>query len=114
MALNNKKIKAIDMLVYTTMQKQEIAKELKVSCSTISVWQKDPEFQEALKEEMTRGFKEMAYKARRNLDKLMDSKNEGIALAASKEVLNRSGYSDVQVIEQTLNTDISIEITDKD
>lgn len=112
MALSNKKLKAIDMLVYTKMQKQEIAEELKVSPSTISVWQKDDEFQEALKEEMQRGFKDMAIKARRKLDKLMDSDNEGIALAASREVLNKAGYNEVQKIEQTITSDITIEITD--
>lgn len=100
------------MLVYTKMQKQEIAEELKVSPSTISVWQKDDEFQEALKEEMQRGFKDMAIKARRKLDKLMDSDNEGIALAASREVLNKAGYNEVQKIEQTITSDITIEITD--
>lgn len=110
MALSNKKLKAIDMLVYTDMQKQAIAEVLKVSPCTMSVWQKDPEFQEALKEEMNRGFKDMAIKARKKLNRLMDSDNEGISLAASREVLNRAGYSEVQKIEQTLKSDITIEI----
>lgn len=111
MALNNKQLKAVEMLVYTDKQKQEIADELKVSNSTISVWLRKEEFQEAIRDEMHKGFSSMATKARRKLDKLIDSNNEGIALAAAREVLNKAGYQEKQIIEQTLK-EINLEITD--
>lgn len=113
MALNNKQLRAVDMLVYTKMQKQEIAKELNVSCSTISVWLKKPEFEEALKAEMHRGFQPLAYKARHRLENLIDSSNEQVALAASKDVLDRAGFSATQKVENTItNKEITIEITE--
>lgn len=111
MALNNKQLKAVEMLVYTDKQKQEIAEELKISNCTISVWLRKEEFQEAIREEMHKGFSSMATKARRRLDKLIDSNNEGIALAAAREVLNKAGYQEKQIIEQTLK-EINLEITD--
>lgn len=111
MALNNKQLKAVEMLVYTDKQKQEIAEELKVSNATISVWLKKDEFQEAIKNEMHKGFSPLAMKARRRLEHLIDSKNEGIALAAVREALNKAGYQETQKVEQTLR-EINLEITD--
>lgn len=111
MALSNKQLKAVEMLVYTQMQKQEIAKELKVSNGTISQWLKKPEFEEAIKTEMHRAFVDVAYKARRRLSELVDSPNEQVALGAVKEALNKAGYQETQVIEQTVR-EINIEITE--
>ena len=111
MALTNKQLKAVEMLVYTTMLKQEIAAELKVSNGTISQWLKKEEFQQAITDEMRRGFVDIAYKARRRLADLVDSPNEQVALGAIKEALNKAGYQETQVIEQTIR-EINIEITE--
>ena len=111
MALTSKQMKAVEMLVYTTMQKQEIAAELKVSNGTISQWLKKEEFQQAITDEMRRGFVDIAYKARRRLADLVDSPNEQVALGAIKEALNKAGYQETQVIEQTIR-EINIEITE--
>lgn len=111
MALTNKQLKAVEMLVYTTKQKQEIAEELKVSRATISQWIKKEEFQQAITDEMKRGFVDIAYKARRRLSELVDSPNEQVALGAIKEALNKAGYQETQKIEQTVR-DINIEITE--
>lgn len=111
MALNNRQLKAVEMLVYTDMQKQEIAKELKVSNATISQWVKREDFQQAIKDEMHRGFSDLAYKARRKLNILLDSQNEGIVLGAVKEALNKAGYQETQKIENTIR-EINIEITE--
>lgn len=111
MALTNKQLKAVEMLVYTTKQKQEIAEELKVSRGTISQWIKKEEFQQAITDEMKRGFVDIAYKARRRLADLVDSPNEQVALGAIKEALNKAGYQETQKIEQTVR-EINIEITE--
>ena len=110
MALTNKQLKAVEMLVYTTKQKQEIAEELKVSRATVSQWIKKEEFQQAITDEMKRGFVDIAYKARRRLSELVDSPNEQVALGAIKEALNKAGYQETQKIEQTVR-EINIEIT---
>ncbi len=111
MALNNRQQRAVEMLVYTTKLKQEIAAELNVSNATISTWLKKEEFQQAITDEMHRGFVDIAYKARRRLSELVDSPNEQVALGAIKEALNKAGYQETQKIEQTVR-EINIEITE--
>lgn len=112
--LSTKQLKAIELLVYTDTQKQEIAKQVGVSPATVSVWLSKPEFQQAIDEEMYRGFKDIARKARGRLSELVDSENEQVALGAVKEVLNKAGYQETQKIEQQLNSTITIEITGED
>jgi DNA-binding transcriptional regulator LsrR (DeoR family) len=113
MALNQKMLKAIEMLVYTKKQKQEIAEELNVSRTTFSTWLKREDFQETMKAEMNRAFQPLAYKARHRLEQLIDSSNEQVALSASKDALDRAGYGATQRVENTItNKDITIEITE--
>ena len=113
MALNQRMLKAIEMLVYTKKQKQEIAEELNVSRTTFSTWLKREDFQEAMKAEMNRAFQPLAYKARHRLEQLIDSSNEQVALSASKDALDRAGYGATQRVENTItNKDITIEITE--
>lgn len=113
MALNQRMQKAVELLVHTKMQKQEIAAELKVSSTTLSLWQRREDFQEALKTEMNRAFQPLAYKARQRLNDLIDSKNEQVALSASKDALDRAGYGATQRVENTITSkDITIEITE--
>lgn len=110
--LNNKQLKCIELMVYTDKLKGDIAEEIGVRRETISAWQNREDFQDALRQEMQRGFSSMAIKARKRLDKLIDSNNEGIALAASREALNKAGYQETQKVEQNITTDITIEIED--
>jgi DNA-binding transcriptional regulator LsrR (DeoR family) len=113
MALNQKMLKAIEMLVYIKKQKQEIAEELNVSRTTFSTWLKREDFQETMKAEMNRAFQPLAYKARHRLEQLIDSSNEQVALSASKDALDRAGYGATQRVENTItNKDITIEITE--
>ncbi len=106
MKLNSKMLEAIQLMVYTDMQKQEIAKKLNVAGNTISRWMDRDDFQEELRREMHRGFNALALKARKKLGELMDSKNDGVALGACKEVLNKAGYMETQKIEQKVDTNI--------
>ena len=110
--LNNKHLKAINLLVYSDLSKGEIAEEVGLSQSHLSVCLADPLFQDGIKEEMHRGFSKMALKARRKLDELVDNSNPQVSLAAVKEVLNKAGYQETQKIEQDIKTDIKIEIED--
>ena len=68
------------------------------------------DFQKALQEEMQRGFKDLAVKARKKLDKLIDSPNDGVALGACKEVLNKAGYMETQKIDANVETTINVSI----
>ena len=112
MALTSKQIQAVELLVYTKMKKQDIAKEVGVSGTTMSMWFRKDEFQEAIKAEMNRAFQPLAYKARHRLNELIESENEQVALAASKDALDRAGFGATQKVENTItNKDITIEIT---
>ena len=115
MQLNAKMLKCIELMVYTDMRKQDIAKELGVANNCISRWQNREDFQDALKEEMRKGFNSLALKARRKLDRLIDSNNEGVALGACKEVLSKAGYDAPQKVEQTIDsvTTIKVDIVDE-
>ena len=82
MALNNRQLKAVEMLVYTAKLDKEIAKELKISPATLSVWKNKEEFQEALHKEMLRSFSHLATKAKRKMEQLLDSNQDSVAFAA--------------------------------
>lgn len=112
MELSAKMLKCINLMVYTDKQKQEIAQELNVSGTTISRWQDREDFQEELRNEMHRGFNSLAIKARKKLDQLIDSKNDGVALGACKEVLNKAGYMETQKVEQKIDTVIRVDVVE--
>lgn len=110
MKLNANMIRCIQLMVYTDMSKGDICKELGVAPNAISRWQQRDDFNEALRDEMHKGFDALAIKARRKLDSLMDSKNDGVALGACKEVLSKAGYDATQKIEQKVDTVINVNI----
>ena len=110
MQLNAKMLRCINLMVYTDMKKQEIAEELNVAGNTISRWMDREDFQEELRNEMHRGFNSLAIKARKKLDQLIDSKNDGVALGACKEVLNKAGYMETQKVDANVETTINVSI----
>ena len=110
MKLNANMIRCIQLMVYTDMSKGDICKELGVAPNAISRWQQRDDFNEALRDEMHKGFDALAIKARRKLDSLMDSKNDGVALGACKEVLSKAGYDATQKVEQKLDTIIRVSV----
>lgn len=112
MALNNRQLKAVEMLVYTDMQKKEIAEELGVTNVTLSNWLNKEEFQEEIRKEMHRSFSQLATKAKRKMERLLDSNQDSVAFAAAKEILNKAGYAETQVIEHDYKNNIVLEIVD--
>lgn len=112
MALNNRQLKAVEMLVYTDKKKQEIAEELGISNVTLSNWLNKEEFQEAIHKEMLRSFSHLATKAKRKMEQLLDSNQDSVAFAAAKEILNKAGYAETQTIEHEYKNNIVLEIVD--
>lgn len=112
MKLNANMIRCIQLMVYTDMSKGDICKELGVAPNAISRWQQRDDFNEALRDEMHKGFDALAIKARRKLDSLMDSKNDGVALGACKEVLSKAGYDATQKVEQKVDNIIRVSVDD--
>lgn len=111
MALNQRQLKAVELLVYTNKYKQDIAKEIGVTNATLSTWLNKEEFQEAIHKETLKSFSYLATKAKRKLEELLDSNQDSVAFAAAKEILNKAGYQETQKIEQTVR-EINIEITE--
>lgn len=110
--LNKKQLKCVEIMVHQPERSNgDIAEELGVNRATISQWMKRDDFQEALREENQRCFKNLAAKAIYRLETLMDSENERIVLDASKEILNKAGYQETTKIEQDIKNEIVIEIT---
>jgi transposase len=112
MALNNRQLKAVEMLVYTDKKKQEIAEEIGISNVTLSNWLNKEEFQEAIHKEMLRSFSHLATKAKRKMEQLLDSNQDSVAFAAAKEILNKAGYAETQTIEHEYKNNIVLEIVD--
>lgn len=112
MALNNRQLKAVEMLVYTDKQKQEIAAEIGISNVTLSNWLNKEEFQEAVHKEMLRSFSALATKAKRKMEQLLDSNQDSVAFAAAKEILNKAGYAETQKIETEFKNNLTLEITE--
>ena len=112
MALNQRQLKAVEMLVYTDKQKQEIAEELKITAATLSTWLNKEEFQEAIHKEMLRSFSHLATKAKRKMEQLLDSNQDSVAFAAAKEILNKAGFAETQKIETEFKNNLTIEITE--
>lgn len=112
MALNNRQLKAVEMLVYTDKQKKEIAEEIGVTNVTLSNWLNKEEFQAAVQKEMHKGFGMLATKAKRKLEQLLDSNLDAVAFAAAKEILNKAGYQEAQKVEQEIKNTLTVEITE--
>jgi hypothetical protein len=112
MALNQRQLKAVEMLVYTDKQKQEIAEELKITAATLSTWLNKEEFQEAIHKEMLRSFSHLATKAKRKMEQLLDSNQDSVAFAAAKEILNKAGFAETQKVETEFKNNLTIEITE--
>lgn len=113
MALTGRQLKAVELMVYTNMTKQDIAKECGISTTSLGKWVNKEEFQIVLQQEMRRAFSGLATKAISKLEELLDSSMDAVAFAAAKEILNKAGYNEVQKIEQEVKTHvINVEIVD--
>lgn len=113
MALNSRQLKAVELLVYTNKTQNDIAEEIGIKPSTLSVWLNGEEFQAALHKEMRRSFGYLATKAKRRMEELLNSNQDSVAFAAAKEILNKAGYQEAQKVEQEITTKvINLEITD--
>lgn len=99
--LTANQLECIRLMVYTNMFDKEIAERLQVNKNTITNWKKNEIFQNELKKESRNYLSNLAPKAIRRMQDLINSKNEGVSLNVCKEILNKAGYKEVERIEQT-------------
>ena len=112
MALNGRQLKAVELFVYTDMKEQEVAKEIGITNATLTAWLNKEEFQAAVQSEMHRSFAYLATKAKRKMERLLDSNQDSVAFAAAKEILNKAGYQETQKVEQEFKNNLTLEITE--
>lgn len=87
-----KQIKAMDMLISGNYTTCEIAEELKISRKTLYNWRTDEEFDAEFRHRLSLKLGAIAPKAVKRIDKLIDSETERIALDASRDILDRTGF----------------------
>ena len=110
-ALSAKQLKCIQLMVYTNKTQVQIAEEIGVNKSTITVWMNNEMFKEALEKETRKSLGNLSQKAVRKLGELIDSNNPIVALSACKGILNKSGYKETEKIEQTTKV-IEVEVAE--
>lgn len=110
MALNNRQIKAIELLVYSPYMTQEMtAKEVGVTRETLYRWRtENPEFMEALDKATKARWKAAEQLAINGMINLASEGNYN----AIKYMLDNLGYKPTEKIEANVNTDIVINLDD--
>ena len=108
MALNNKQMKALELLIYSPYMTQNlIAQEVGVHRETIRRWREEnPEFKEALQKGIQNRWKGAEAMAVNGMIALASEGN----FQAIKYMLDNLGYKPVEKIEADISTDINIVI----
>ncbi|MBM0762776.1 phBC6A51 family helix-turn-helix protein [Staphylococcus epidermidis] len=87
----------------TDLAEGEIAVEIDVNRSTISRWKHNDKFREGFKGYQAEHLSKQVPKALQTMINLLDAKSELVRFQASKDILDRTGYTPVekQQIETT-------------
>lgn len=87
----------------TDLAEGEIAAEIDVNRSTISRWKHNDKFREGFKGYQAEHLSKQVPKALQTMINLLDAKSELVRFQASKDILDRTGYTPVekQQIETT-------------
>lgn len=87
----------------TELAEGEIAVEIDVNRSTISRWKHNDKFREGFKGYQAEHLSKQVPKALQTMINLLDAKSELVRFQASKDILDRTGYTPVekQQIETT-------------
>lgn len=104
--LSNKKLKAIEMLVYDiTKANIDITRELNINESTLYRWFKDASFSKRLKEEQIKYLEVLGSRAIKKINKLAESEDipASVQYQAAKDIADRGGFKPVEKIEQTVD-----------
>ena len=107
MALKPRQTKLIEaILANPGASNTELGEIVGASRNTISIWKKQEEFQETLRERLQEVWKESEAIA---IDTMQNLAKEG-NFHAAKYILDSMGYAAVQKIEAELHSDININI----
>ncbi|MBQ7521497.1 MAG: helix-turn-helix domain-containing protein [Clostridia bacterium] len=108
--LRRKQEKAIEMLVSGRYTQVEIARELKITEQTICNWKKDKVFTDAYENAMKSSISSLAPKARRTMEKLLNSQSDNVRFQVAKDILDRSGFKPKEKIQTDFDTPLEITV----
>ena len=96
----------------TDLAEGEIAVEIDVNRSTISRWKHNDKFREGFKGYQAEHLSKQVPKALQTMINLLDAKSELVRYQASKDILDRTGYTPVerQQIEPTATVQFNDDI----
>lgn len=112
--LTPKQVDAAHYLVFSDLTINEVADIVEVNVATIYRWKNDVRFQNEMRKNMYKRFGDMAVKAAARLNKLIDCKQDAVAFAACKEVLNKAGFKETDKIEQSTTQTIKVDVADNE
>ncbi|MCG2325808.1 DNA-binding protein [Staphylococcus epidermidis] len=94
----------------TDLAEGEIADEIDVNRSTISRWKHNDKFREGFKGYQAEHLSKQVPKALQTMINLLDAKSELVRYQASKDILDRTGYTPVD--KQQIETTATVQFND--
>ncbi|EAE5914399.1 MULTISPECIES: phBC6A51 family helix-turn-helix protein [Staphylococcus] len=94
----------------TDLAEGEIAVEIDVNRSTISRWKHNDKFREGFKGYQAEHLSKQVPKALQTMINLLDAKSELVRYQASKDILDRTGYTPVE--RQQIETTATVQFND--
>jgi predicted DNA-binding protein YlxM (UPF0122 family) len=94
----------------TDLAEGEIAVEIDVNRSTISRWKRNDKFREGFKGYQAEHLSKQVPKALQTMINLLDAKSELVRYQASKDILDRTGYTPVE--RQQIETTATVQFND--
>lgn len=94
----------------TDLAEGEIAVEIDVNRSTISRWKHNNKFREGFKGYQAEHLSKQVPKALQTMINLLDAKSELVRYQASKDILDRTGYTPVE--RQQIETTATVQFND--
>ena len=94
----------------TDLAEGEIAGEIDVNRSTISRWKHNDKFREGFKGYQAEHLSKQVPKALQTMINLLDAKSELVRYQASKDILDRTGYTPVE--RQQIETTATVQFND--
>lgn len=94
----------------TDLAEGEIAAEIDVNRSTISRWKHNDKFREGFKGYQVEHLSKQVPKALQTMINLLDAKSELVRYQASKDILDRTGYTPVE--RQQIETTATVHFDD--
>lgn len=105
MALTDKQITVLNLLIYENKLKKEAAEAVGVSAATISNWFAHPEFLKTFEEMRAKLLQEASYRALQEMIRLsIEAQSENVRVAAAKDIMSRAGMDAITKQEITQKT----------